>query len=109
MGIERSLSRISSKAQCLGVATALVTPHIELLGRLKEFELVYHQDYETRFEAISDITKYIELEYSEERLAKHCFAAAQNKSYARSGTRIQKGLGYKTPRQVWFDFYRQAA
>ena len=23
--------------------------------------------------------------------------------------RIQKGLGYKSPRQVWFDFYRQAA
>ncbi|MGO2126478.1 MAG: IS3-like element ISPar1 family transposase, partial [Psychrobacter sp.] len=23
--------------------------------------------------------------------------------------RIQKGLGYKSPRQVWFDYYRQAA
>ncbi len=30
-------------------------------------------------------------------------------SCARSGTRIQKGLGYQSPRQVWFDFYRQAA
>ena len=58
-------------------------------------ELVYNQDYKTRFEAISDITKYIELEYNEERLAKHCFAATQDKSCACSGTRIQKGLGYK--------------
>ncbi|WP_252962691.1 hypothetical protein [Psychrobacter sp. PSP] len=24
-------------------------------------------------------------------------------------TRIQKGLGYQSPRQVWFDYYRQAA
>ena len=24
-------------------------------------------------------------------------------------TRIQKGLGYKSPGQVWFDYYRQAA
>ena len=72
-------------------------------------ELVYHQDYKTRFEAINDIIKYIELEYNEERLAKHCFAATQGKSYAHSGTRIQKGLGYKTQTQMWFDFYRQAA
>ncbi len=48
-------------------------------------------------------------DYHEERLAKHCFAATQEKSYARSVTRIQKGLGYKTPRQIWFNFYRQAA
>ena len=72
-------------------------------------ELVYHQEYQTRMEAISDIVKYIELEYNEERLAKHCFAATQGKSCARSGTRIQKGLGMKSPRQVWFDYYRQAA
>ena len=72
-------------------------------------ELVYHEDYKTRFEAINDIIKYIELEYNEERLAKHCFAATQGKSYAHSETRIQKGLGYKTQRQVWFDYYRQAA
>ena len=72
-------------------------------------ELVYHQDYKTRFEAINAIIKYIELEYNKERLAKHCFAATQGKSYAHSGTRIQKGLGYKSPRQVWFDYYRQAA
>ena len=24
-------------------------------------------------------------------------------------TRIQKSLGYKSPRQVWFNYYRQAA
>ena len=52
-------------------------------------ELVYHQDYKTRFVAISDIIGYIELYYNQ--------------------TRIQKNLGYKSPRQVWFDFYRQAA
>ena len=52
-------------------------------------ELVYHQDYKTRFAAINDIIGYIELYYNQ--------------------TRIQKGLGYKSPRQVWFDFYRQAA
>jgi len=52
-------------------------------------ELVYHQDYKTRFEAISDIIGYIELYYNQ--------------------TRIQKSLGYKSPRQVWFDYYRQAA
>ena len=41
------------------------------------------------FAAISDIIGYIELYYNQ--------------------IRIQKGLGYKSPRQVWFDFYRQAA
>ena len=52
-------------------------------------ELVYHQDYKTRFTAISDIIGYLELYYNQ--------------------TRIQKGLAYKSPRQVWFDYYRQAA
>ena len=51
-------------------------------------ELVYHQDYKTRSEAIDDIIKYIELDYNQ--------------------TRIQKGLGYKTLRQMWFGYYRQA-
>ena len=41
--------------------------------------------------------------------AKHCFAPTQDKSCARSGTRIQKALFYKTPRQMWFGYYRQAA
>ena len=57
-------------------------------GVLKN-ELVYHQDYKTRFTAINDIIRYIELYYNQ--------------------TRIQKGLGHKSPRQVWFDYYRQAA
>ena len=52
-------------------------------------ELVYHKDYKTRFAAIIDIIRYIELYYNQ--------------------TRIQKGLSYKSPRQVWFDYYRQAA
>ena len=41
-------------------------------------ELVYHQDYKTRFSAINDIIRYIELSYNQ--------------------TRIRKGLGYKPPR-----------
>ncbi|WP_300474803.1 IS3 family transposase [uncultured Psychrobacter sp.] len=57
-------------------------------GVLKN-ELVYHQNYKNRFAAINDIIGYIELYYNQ--------------------TRIQKGLGYKSPRQVWFDYYRQAA
>ena len=52
-------------------------------------ELVYHQDCKTRFTAINDIIKYIELEYNQ--------------------TRIQKGLGYKSPRQMRFYYYRQGA
>ena len=77
-------------------------------GVLKN-ELVYHYNYETSQQAISDVVKYIELEYNEERLAKHCFAATQDKSCARSRTRIQKGLGMKSPRQVYDEFCRNAA
>lgn len=49
------------------------------------------QTYSTEFkaEAVNDIIRYIELEYNQ--------------------IRIKKGSGYKTPRQMWFDFYRQAA
>ena len=94
---------MSGKGNCFDNA-----PIESFWGVLKN-ELVYHQDYKTRFTAINDIIGYIELYYNEERLAKHCFAATQGKSCARSGTRIQKGLGYKSPRQVWFDYYRQAA
>ena len=39
--------------------------------------------------SVSDIIGYIKLYYNQ--------------------TRIQKGLGYKMPRQMWFDYYRQAA
>ena len=77
-------------------------------GMLKN-EIMYYQDYKKRFTAINEITQYIELEYNEGRLAKHCFAATQGKSCTRSGTRIQKDLGYRSPRQVWFDYYRQVA
>ncbi|AAZ19293.1 conserved hypothetical protein [Psychrobacter arcticus 273-4] len=82
----------------------------------KHNKLVYPNVLDQKFDAnrpneswVSDITQYIELEYNEERLAKHCFAATQDKSCARSGARIQKSLGYRSPRQMWFDFYRQAA
>ena len=74
---------MSGKGNCFDNA-----PIESFWGVLKN-ELVYHQDYKTRFAAINDIIGYIELYYNQ--------------------TRIQKGLGYKTPRQVWFDFYRQAA
>lgn len=82
---------------------------IESFWGILKNELVYQQDYKTIFSAISDIIGYIALYYNEERLAKHCSAATQGKRYARSETRIQKGLDYRSPRQVWFDFYRQAA
>ena len=74
---------MSGKGNCFDNA-----PIESFWGTLKN-ELIYHQDYKTRFAAITDIIRYIELYYNQ--------------------TRIQKGLGYKTPRQVWFDYYRQAA
>ncbi len=74
---------MSGKGNCFDNA-----PIESFWGVLKN-ELVYHEDYKTRFEAISDIIGYIELYYNQ--------------------TRIQKGLAYKSPRQVWFDYYRQAA
>ena len=74
---------MSGKGNCFDNA-----PIESFWGILKN-ELVYQQDYKTRFAAIRDIIGYIELYYNQ--------------------TRIQKGLGYKSPRQVWFDFYRQAA
>ena len=74
---------MSGKGNCFDNA-----PIESFWGTLKN-ELVYHQDYKTRFTATNEITQYIELYYNQ--------------------TRIQKGLGYRSPRQVWFDFYRQAA
>ncbi|WP_201606179.1 IS3 family transposase [Psychrobacter sp. JCM 18903] len=66
---------MSGKGNCFDNA-----PIESFWGTLKN-ELVYHQNYKTRFTAISDIISYIELYYNQ--------------------TRIQKGLGYKSPRQVW--------
>jgi transposase InsO family protein len=74
---------MSGKGNCFDNA-----PIESFWGTLKN-ELVYHQDYKTRFVAISAIIGYIELYYNQ--------------------TRIQKSLGYRSPRQVWFDYYRQAA
>ncbi|WP_299066916.1 IS3 family transposase [uncultured Psychrobacter sp.] len=74
---------MSAKGNCFDNA-----PIESFWGILKN-ELVYHKDYKTRFAAITDIIRYIELYYNQ--------------------TRIQKGLAYKSPRQVWFDYYRQAA
>ena len=74
---------MSAKGNCFDNA-----PIESFWGVLKN-KLIYHQDYKTRFAAIIDIIRYIELYYNQ--------------------TRIQKGLGYRSPRQVWFDYYRQAA
>ena len=74
---------MSGKGNCFDNA-----PIESFWGILKN-ELVYHQDYKTRFTATNEITQYIELYYNQ--------------------TRIQKGLGYRSPRQMWFDFYCQAA
>ena len=77
------IGSMSGKGNCYDNA-----PIESFWGALKN-ELIYHHDYKTRFTAINEIIIYIELYYNQ--------------------TRIQKGLGYKSPRQVWFDFYRQAA
>ncbi|MGP5495623.1 IS3 family transposase [Psychrobacter celer] len=77
------IGSMSAKGNCFDNA-----PIESFWGILKN-ELVYHKDYKTRFTAINEITQYIELYYNQ--------------------TRIQKGLSYKSPRQVWFDYYRQAA
>jgi transposase InsO family protein len=74
---------MSDKGNCFDNA-----PIESFWGTLKN-ELVYHQEYKTRFTATNEITQYIELYYNQ--------------------TRIQKGLGYRSPRQVWFNYYRQAA
>lgn len=57
-------------------------------GQLKN-ELDYYKIYETREQAIADVTRYIEIFYNRQR--------------------IQKGLGFKSPAGVFQDFYRQAA
>ncbi len=62
---------------------------IESFWGILKNELIYHKTYATRKEAIDDIMKYIELDYNQ--------------------TRIQKGLGMKTPRQVRLDYLRQVA
>ncbi len=83
-----SCTRVSI-SQTLTIPCSFDNAPIESFWGVLKNELVYHQDYKTRIEGVNDIIKYIELEYNQ--------------------TRIQKGLGYKTPRQMWFDFYRQAA
>jgi len=74
---------MSAKGNCYDNA-----PVESLWGVLKN-ELIYYEDYKTRFLAINDIIGYIELYYNQKR--------------------VQKGLDYKLPRQVWFDYYRQVA
>ena len=74
---------MSGKGNCFDNAP------IESFWSTLKNELVYHQEYKTRFTATNEITQYIELYYNQ--------------------TRIQKGLGYRSPRQVWFNYYRQAA
>ena len=64
---------MSAKGNCYDNAL------IESFWGVLKNELIY-QDYKTIFVVINDIVKYIELYYNQ--------------------TRIQKGLGYKSPRQV---------
>lgn len=78
-----------SVSQTLTFPRSFDNAPIESFWGVLKNELVYHQNYKTRLEAISDIIGYIELYYNQ--------------------IRIQKSLGYKSPRQVWFDYYRQAA
>ncbi|WP_343829057.1 IS3 family transposase, partial [Psychrobacter piscatorii] len=70
------IGSMSGKGNCFDNAP------IESFWSILKNELVYHKDYKTRFAAINDIIGYIELYYNQ--------------------TRIQKGLSYKSPRQVWF-------
>ena len=77
------IGSMSGKGNCYDNA-----PIESFWGTLKN-ELIHHHNYKTRFTAINEIISYIELYYNQ--------------------TRIQKGLGYKSPRQVWFDFCHQAA
>ena len=74
---------MSAKANCFDNA-----PIKSFWGVLKN-ELVYHHNCKARFEAINSIIKHIELDYNQ--------------------TRIQQDLGMSSPRQVWMNFYRQAA
>jgi len=65
---------MSGKGNCFNNAP------IEIFWGTLKSELVYHQEYKTRFTAINEITQYIELYYNQ--------------------TRIQKDLGYRSPRQM---------
>ena len=67
-------------SQTLTLPRSFDNAPIESFWGVLKNELVYHQDYKTRFVAISDIIGYIELYYNQ--------------------TRVQKSLGYKPPRQV---------
>jgi len=62
---------------------------IESFWSILKNELAYHQNNKTRFLAINDIIGYIELYYNQ--------------------TIIQKSLGYRSPRHMWFNFYHQVA
>lgn len=59
-------------------------------GVLKN-ELVYHQDYRARFEAISDIIGYIELYYNKTRIQTLDMLILQSSIQA-----FKPSLGYRT-------------
>ncbi len=79
-----------SVSQTLTCPRSFDNAPIESFWGVLKNELVYHQNYKTRFAAINDIIGYIELYYNEERLAKHCFAATQGESYARVESGFKK-------------------
>jgi len=60
-----------SVSQTLTFPPSFDNAPIESFWGVLKNELIYHQDYKTRFAAISDIIRYTEQYYNEERLAKH--------------------------------------
>ena len=72
-----------------GKGYCLDNTQIESFWSILKNDLIYHQNYKTMFTAINEKTQYMKLYYNQ--------------------TRIQKGLGYRSPRQIWFDYDRQAA
>ena len=94
-GTQAQLSPCTRAKQCFAIPRSCYdnAPMESFLGEKHCFarknELVYHKIYETRQQAIADVTRYIEIFYNRQR--------------------IQKGLGFKSPTQVFEDFYHQAA
>ena len=86
-GFAGSISRKGTRAkQCFAIPRSCYdnAPIESFLGEKQCFarknELVYHKIYETRQQAIVDVTRYIEIFYNRQR--------------------IQKGLGFKSPAGV---------
>ena len=85
-GTQAQLSPCTRAKQCFAIPRSCYdnAPIESFLGEKHCFarknELVYHKAYETREDAIKDVTRYIEIFYNRQR--------------------IQKGLGFKSPAGV---------